>query len=534
MIKNMWNMRKRALKGLVAKSKPQRKASGLSWPKTNAKGKPEARSSSATNKAIWLAAASAVGMGEDVKKTKNWRFGYAKTIMKTVRRCLQNPADNLKAAQAGLDEAHKLFTFVSGDEEIPFAEAMDKIKGTFTTVVLEGEGKRGKHARLHYKDQSDGVSRRPREDDFLTGDKLKEQVDKWVAYGTIEKSCGDAIKAVADNEDEWCDLSDRYFVILGATSAMGPIKTLLHYGANVIAIDVPNSFCRPSKITPNPNAPWSGKLFPLVSKSAGRLIVPVEEGFEWDGQDYMALAEKAGSNLLTQTPHIARWLTTDKFFQDKQLTIGNYTYLDGALHVQLSLACDAIMQRVCEQKSDTMLCFLCTPTDDHVITQEAWDAANENYANAPLWQKILASFGQLKKNVAPKITTDAGGSLYVVDGLSVAQGPNYALAKRIQHWRAMVSFSKGHWVSSNVAPSSRTASVVSNKLFALAYDGMHSFAPMEVTHQETSNTVMGALLIHDMRNPEGHANPKAPVNQDVSSGCADVCTSSVHVFFFQK
>merc|ERR1712032_1775715 len=125
------------------------------------------------------------------------------------------------------------------------------------------------------------------------------------------------------------------------------------------------------------------------------------------------------------------------------------------------------------------------------------DAANEHYATAPAWQKIMETFRMLKKNVVPKIMTDAGEPVFVVDAMSVAQGPNYALAKRIQHWRAMLAFASGHWVSSNVAPSSRTASVVSNKLFELAYNGMPAFKPMEVTHQETSNTVMGALLIHD-------------------------------------
>lgn len=149
------------------------KASGLSWPKTNAKGQPEARSSTVTNKAIWLAAASAVGMEADVKKTKNWRFGYAKQIMKNVKRSLANPEDSLKVARAGLAAAHNLFTFASGDGEIPLSEAMDKISGTFTTVVLTGEGKRGKHARLHYRDQSDGTSRQPGDDDFLTGDKTE-------------------------------------------------------------------------------------------------------------------------------------------------------------------------------------------------------------------------------------------------------------------------------------------------------------------------------------------------------------------------
>ena len=39
---------------------------------------------------------------------------------------------------------------------------------------------------------------------------------------------------------------------------------------------------------------------------------------------------------------------------------------------------------------------------------------------------------------------------------------------------------------------------------------MHLFKPMEVMYAETSNAVMGALLIHDVRNPKAPANPKAP------------------------
>lgn len=57
-------------------------------------------------------------------------------------------------------------------------------------------------------------------------------------------------------------------------------------------------------------------------------------------------------------------------------------------------------------------------------------------------------------------------------------------------------------VSSNIAPSTATASVTSNRLFALAYQGFHFFKPLEVFQQETSNAVMAAMLIHDIRNPK--------------------------------
>ena len=89
-------------------------------------------------------------------------------------------------------------------------------------------------------------------------------------------------------------------------------------------------------------------------------------------------------------------------------------------------------------------------------------------------------------------------------------GPNYALAKRMQHWRAITAYSKGHVVSSNIAPSTATISVIKNKQFAWAYDGMPYFKPMEIFQQETSNAVMAALLINDINEEsKSVADPKS-------------------------
>ena len=150
------------------------------------------------------------------------------------------------------------------------------------------------------------------------------------------------------------------------------------------------------------------------------------------------------------------------------------------------------------------------------------------------------------------LTWCVGKKLYLVDGLSVQQCPNYALAKRLQHWRAIVAREEGHRVSSNIAPSTATESVTSNVTFQWAYGGFHIFKPLEVMYQcvgcvcvcvcasrvpgaagvakagpacvfltpppsplnpsplrrETSNAVMMALLVADLRDEDSHANPK--------------------------
>lgn len=121
--------------------------------------------------------------------------------------------------------------------------------------------------------------------------------------------------------------------------------------------------------------------------------------------------------------------------------------------------------------------------------------------------KLLSRGKFLRKN-ARLIFSGEGGDFFLVNGVSVAQGPNYILAKRMQHWRAIVARSKGCIVSSNIAPATSTQSVVQNRTFAWAYEGMPYFKPYEIAAPETSNAVMSAILFSDLKNPKSVANPK--------------------------
>ena len=100
----------------------------------------------------------------------------------------------------------------------------------------------------------------------------------------------------------------------------------------------------------------------------------------------------------------------------------------------------------------------------------------------------------------------------MINGVSVAQGPNYILAKRMQHWRAVVARSKGCIVSSNIAPATSTVSVTQNRTFAWAYEGMPYFEPYEIFAPETSNAVMSAILFSDLNSPKSVGNPKTSLN----------------------
>jgi hypothetical protein len=121
------------------------------------------------------------------------------------------------------------------------------------------------------------------------------------------------------------------------------------------------------------------------------------------------------------------------------------------------------------------------------------------------------------KPVSNGLKLKGEGDKYLVDGIIVAQGPNYALAKRLQHWRAMWAYNKGCKVSTNIAPSTATLSVTSNVTFKWAYGGMPYFTPFEIFYQETTNAVMTALLIHDVRNPAGPSNPAVKEKHNITS-----------------
>lgn len=504
MIMNMWGNRKSSFKKRSAGKVPPRPASGLQWPVTNPKK--NERSSSKTNKTIFSVAMGAADKDSQavLDKVKNWRYGYAKNVENTLKVSLDDPKKALAMATAGLSEARKQFTIVKGGKEVTLEEALNNSKddGTFVTGMIKGGASKLSAPTLEVpyggKDPTQPYYKFKKNKDVLSNADLLTQIDKWAQYGTIEPDCAAQIKAVVLNQNKWLDLSDKYFVLLGATSAMGPLEILLKYGANIIAVDIDRGMVWKTLITKVRNS--SGTIyFPIqTAKAAGKKQADMTDE---------ELFKCSGANLFEQTPELCTWVKS--VCPDKQVNVGNYTYLDGELHVRLSIACDCIIDTLCSTRKSTSVSFLCTPTDCHVIPQEAYEAMKDNLKRYPWWMRLISALpgASLTPN-AVKPVVAGSKTYYYVDGLSIAQGPNYALAKRMQHWRAIIALHNGHTVSSNIAPSTATASVVSNALFAAAYGGFHLFKPLEVMFQETSNAVMGALLIHDVVNPKAVANPQ--------------------------
>jgi hypothetical protein len=486
MIMNMAGNRKSAFKKRFAKPPPPPR--GLVFP-VDENGE---RSSTPVNKAILEAAVRAVNpdKADKIASARGWRFGYVNYLKGMVEEQCTSPEAALKVAQAGLDKAYEIFQFVSEDgTSVSLKEAMaSNSSEKFHTGFIKGVGPASKKVlEVPYKGEK------------LSGERLKQKVDEWVEYGTIESSAGEAIKKCIDNP-KWLDLSDKYFVLLGAGSAMGPFLVLMALGANVVAIDLD----RPQI--------WK-RLIGIAKESSGSITFPMKIP-QANCTDEEAIFAAAGSNLFTQTPMIRDWLL--QLYPGKPFTVGSYAYLDGALHVQVSLAMDAITRDLSEKRAGTSLAYLCTPTDLHLIPEEAHSAAASNFKEYSrklycILMSLLSNGKFLRKNAKPPVAGE-GGNYYIVNGISVAQGPNYALAKRMQHWRAIIARSKGCIVSSNIAPSTSTVSVVHNRTFAWAYEGMPYFKPYEIFAPETSNSVMSAILFYDLNDPKSAGNPKTKLN----------------------
>jgi hypothetical protein len=491
---HMFKQRKSAVGGKKKEKRAPRPDSGIIFPKQE----DGTTSTSVTGAQVIGAALGAVDESKGAKATaagKKWRFGYLKHLTEMVNETSKSKENCLKISQAGLDFLHENFMFVkpgTTDAPIPFVEEMASGKDTFNVARIDGEGKLPSEYVVPYKGKD------------ISGTELAAVVDGWVNYGTIEGDCGEAIKDVLNNK-KWQNLKGQVFVMIGAGSAMGPFLKLLELGATVVALDVPNTLVNPKHPVFKGNV-WK-YLTDIAKKSPGSIVFPVSKPQKECKNDEELFAA-AGANLMEQPAEILSFLLKDTVCGKKPFTIGNYTYLDGALHVKLSLCSDAIMKGLIEKRgNDCSLAFLCTPTDLMPIPDAAMKAIEENrsFAKRPLGKPIemLAQLlsGKPKKN-GIKFAEGCG-----VDGISIAQGPNYALAKRLQHWRAMVAYDAGCKVSSNIAPSTATASVTSNITFKWAYGGMPYFTPFEIFQQETTNAVMAALLIHDINNSNGPSNP---------------------------
>lgn len=415
-----------------------------------------------------------------------WRRAYPRHFRNLVEGGLASPEAALASARAGLATAWDTLRWDTGRGETSLVEALANPGEPLQTLSLRGRG-----------DAAVVPWAVPWQGEQLAGTRLQAKIADWQARGIIEATAARAFERCIANP-AWFDLSDRTLVLLGAGSEAGPLRWLTRWRANVIAVDIQRS------------AVWQ-RIADLALAGNGILHVPVRglNAVDADG-DWHA---QAGADLLTEAPNIAAWLRTF----DGPLDVAALAYLDGERHVRVAMGMDMIVHATCRADARTSMAFLATPTDVFAVSRETAQAAMAAYEARPLASRTFQGSLHLAMgdrffhpNVESLVHSGNGQAYGVVDSLVIEQGPNYALAKRLQQWRALCARADGHRVSLNVAPSTTTASVIKNPALAAGFAGASSFG-IEVFDPETTNALMAALWVHDLRFDGSAANPRAPL-----------------------
>ena len=421
------------------------------------------RSTAAFGRSVVAAAldgVDAVGAAAAARET-SWRSGYVPHFARLVEAGLVSPEAAVRIARQGADAVTGGMRWVEDGQEVALGDAPGSAAAAHETVEVSGNASPVTRLEL------------PVRGELLAGDRLTALLDAWVSAGIVEPSVAASVETVAANP-EWLRLPGRTLVALGAGSEVGPASVLLQWGATVAGVDLP----RPDI--------WE-RVLAGAMQSAGTLLAPARPG-------NAPLAERAGVDLLAEMPALAAWISA----LDGPLVLGNYLYADGGLNVRVSAASDAVATRTREHHPDLVLGYLATPTDVFVVPGEAVAASVAAYEGRSRLSKIpgrglrtLSGGRLLRRAYLP----DADPGL--CDALVPQQGPNYALGKRLHRWRAVVEAAEGRPVSMNIAPPTRTRSVVKNPALAAAYGGAHRFG-IEVFEPATTRVLMAALLVHDL------------------------------------
>ncbi|HTY96431.1 MAG TPA: hypothetical protein VMB91_05280 [Solirubrobacteraceae bacterium] len=448
---------------------------GVSFPSVDG-----SRSTSATGRAILADAAHAADpdLAERILACRDWRKGYAPLVRELTAASISDSEGATSIARAGLASMRSRLTFADRDHETTLDVALAEVRPAYElgTGAIRGTGRPVRELRVPYRGGE------------LSGRELTEQLDRWVEAGSVEPSFVTAIGRVAENPD-WLALPGRSVALVGAGAEIGPLAPLCSWGVEVLALDVPRS------------GVWK-RIGETARAGAGTVHVPLAA----DGSQ--------GVDLVRDLPEAHAWL--QRGGRSGDLTLGMYAYADGGEHVRVTGAFDALATELVSAGHAEAIAYLATPTDAFVVPEEAARWARSAYSDRRLRRVLQAPAKAL-----------SGDRLYhpaYADGLPVAdalvsqQGPNYALAKRLQRWRGVAAVADGQRVSFNVAPSTLTRSVTKNRILAAAYAGAHHFG-IEIFAPETTSTLMAALLVHDLNTaPASRSHPERLFSDGAAHG----------------
>ncbi len=184
---------------------------------------------------------------------------------------------------------------------------------------------------------------------------------------------------------------------------------------------------------------------------------------------------------------------------------------------RLSMAFDILFQELAGGRHDLSVCYLATPADVFLVPVRAVDMAERRHDGA----ERLATVGRVVHQVSlgryfrPNYPADAvietpTNRYGLVNAFILEQGQNYALAKRLQRWRMVLTRQDGILTSVHIAPPARTQSVLKNPLMR-ERQAINTHLGIETFDPPTVDVLSAAILVHDLSNPASPANPANPI-----------------------
>jgi hypothetical protein len=437
------------------------------------------RSTSSTGRAILADAVRPAdpGLAGRIEDATDWRHRYVPFVRELTEVSATTHEAALAIAQAGLASVRSRMVFVKQGQTTALPEALSAGPSKrFSRREIRGGQARVPELRVPYRDQE------------LAGPALIAQLERWVGASVVEPSFAAAIQQVVEHP-EWLALEGRRIALIGAGAELSPLEPLSNWGADVIALDLPRAEI------------WE-RIETIGRQGAGTLTIP------------LAADGTPGLDVAQDMPEAGAWI--GELAGDDNLVLGMYAYADGGMHVRVTAAVDVITADLLERRPSTGLAYLATPTDAFVVPQDVVTHARSAYASRRLRRVAqaplrLASRGRLFAPAYP-------GESVVADVLVEQQGPNYALAKRIQRWRGVAASEPRRTVSFNVAPAAWTRSVIKNRILAAAYAGARRFG-VEIFAPDTSRVLMAALLVHDLNAaPPRDRHPEALFSDGAAHG----------------
>ena len=302
---------------------------------------------------------------------------------------------------------------------------------------------------------------------------------------------------------------------------MGPLEPLLACGAAVVALARANSRSKPTK--------WTD-VIAKARASPGTLVFPVTSPPTTAPDDVdgdAALAAMAGADATTQTDAIIDWLASDAIAElhdngpnSSPLHIYSGIYMGGKHFVRATMAMDAIVSGYFARRAETppTLLYIDTPSHMHFVPSTmAARSRGFRSAAAPLL-KLFGALGIAKPTRYPCVPEGHGNGIAVVreralvDALSVQQGPNYALAKLMQRWRALVARDDGCVVSITTGPPAKTASVMSSATMRFVMERLEDVPPNVCAEPSTVQALMTMVMVRDISSEVALARPCAARN----------------------